>query len=128
MHLLDVHPVSGPGAQHDLGWVGEVRETHAAPVDYEELQEARRALECGMMPLVVARASDSDLDELAGILERERLHYERGESPAGDDIWETEGNWTVDSTESYENAIRIAPRDHKVLNAYAIFLCKQGDF
>mgnify|MGYP000712375505 CR=1 FL=1 len=32
------------------------------------------------------------------------------------------------ATESYENAIRIAPRDHKVLNAYAIFLCKQGDF
>ena len=32
------------------------------------------------------------------------------------------------ATESYENAIRIAPRDHKVLNAYAIFLCKQRDF
>lgn len=32
------------------------------------------------------------------------------------------------ATESYENAIRIAPRDFKVINAYAIFLCKQGEF
>jgi type IV pilus assembly protein PilF len=32
------------------------------------------------------------------------------------------------ATESYENAIRIAPRDYNVQNAYAVFLCKQGNF
>jgi type IV pilus assembly protein PilF len=32
------------------------------------------------------------------------------------------------ATESYENAIRIAPRDYNVQNAYAVFLCKQRDF
>jgi DNA-binding FadR family transcriptional regulator len=63
-----------------------LRMERAVPADVEELQEARRALECGMMPLVVARATDSELDQLARILERERAHYERGESPAGDDI------------------------------------------
>jgi len=57
-----------------------------APPNVEELQEARRVLECGMMPLVVARASDDDLDQLASILDRERAHYAQGESPAGDDI------------------------------------------
>ncbi len=29
------------------------------------------------------------------------------------------------ATESYERAIRIAPRDYNVQNAYAVFLCKQ---
>ena len=32
------------------------------------------------------------------------------------------------ATESYENAVRIAPRDFNVLNAYAVFLCKQRDY
>jgi type IV pilus assembly protein PilF len=32
------------------------------------------------------------------------------------------------ATESYENAVRIAPRDYNVQNAYAVFLCKQRDF
>ncbi|MDJ0905456.1 MAG: type IV pilus biogenesis/stability protein PilW [Woeseiaceae bacterium] len=32
------------------------------------------------------------------------------------------------ATESYEDAIRIAPRDFNVQNAYAVFLCKQRDF
>jgi len=32
------------------------------------------------------------------------------------------------ATESYENAVRIAPRDFDVHNAYAVFLCKQRDF
>ena len=32
------------------------------------------------------------------------------------------------ATESYENAIRIAPRDYNVQNAYAVFHCKQRNF
>lgn len=32
------------------------------------------------------------------------------------------------ATASYEDAIRIAPRDYDVQNAYAVFLCKQRDF
>ena len=32
------------------------------------------------------------------------------------------------AAESYEDAVRIAPRDFNVLNAYAVFLCKQRDF
>jgi type IV pilus assembly protein PilF len=32
------------------------------------------------------------------------------------------------ATESYEQAIRIAPRDYNVQNAYAVFLCNQGQF
>jgi len=32
------------------------------------------------------------------------------------------------ATESYEQAIRIAPRDYNVQNAYAVFLCKQQQF
>jgi len=32
------------------------------------------------------------------------------------------------ATEAYENAVRIAPRDFDVHNAYAVFLCKQRDF
>ena len=32
------------------------------------------------------------------------------------------------ATESYESSVRIAPRDHAVLNAYAVFLCNQRDF
>ena len=32
------------------------------------------------------------------------------------------------ATESYEQAIAIAPRDYNVQNAYAVFLCKQRDF
>jgi type IV pilus assembly protein PilF len=32
------------------------------------------------------------------------------------------------ATESYKNAVRIAPRDFNVQNAYAVFLCKQGEY
>jgi type IV pilus assembly protein PilF len=32
------------------------------------------------------------------------------------------------ATESYESAIRIAPGDYNVQNAYAVFLCNQGEF
>ena len=32
------------------------------------------------------------------------------------------------ATQSYEQAVRIAPRDYNVLNAYAVFLCNQKDF
>ena len=32
------------------------------------------------------------------------------------------------AAKSYEDAVRIAPRDYNVLNAYAVFLCKQRDF
>ena len=32
------------------------------------------------------------------------------------------------ATESYEASVRIAPRDHNVQNAYAVFLCNQGQF
>ena len=32
------------------------------------------------------------------------------------------------ATESYENAVRVAPRDFDVQNAYAVFLCRQRDF
>ncbi len=32
------------------------------------------------------------------------------------------------ATRAYESAIRIAPRDFDVQNAYAVFLCKQRDF
>lgn len=30
--------------------------------------------------------------------------------------------------ESYEKAVRVAPRNFDVLNAYAVFLCRQGEF
>jgi type IV pilus assembly protein PilF len=32
------------------------------------------------------------------------------------------------ATESYERAVRVAPNNFDVLNAYAIFLCNQGEF
>lgn len=32
------------------------------------------------------------------------------------------------ATQSYENAVRIAPRDFEVHNAYAVFLCRQRDY
>jgi len=32
------------------------------------------------------------------------------------------------ATESYESAIRMAPRDFNIQNAYAVFLCRQRDF
>ena len=32
------------------------------------------------------------------------------------------------ATDSYEQAVRVAPRDYNVQNAYAVFLCNQGDF
>ncbi len=41
--------------------------------------------------------------------------------------YEALGNLRL-ATESYEKSIRTAPRDHEVLNAYAVFLCKQRDF
>jgi len=41
--------------------------------------------------------------------------------------YEALGNMRL-ATESYENAVRMAPRDFDVNNAYAVFLCKQRDF
>jgi type IV pilus assembly protein PilF len=41
--------------------------------------------------------------------------------------YEALGNLRL-ATESYEQSVRIAPRDHQVQNAYAVFLCKQRDF
>ncbi len=41
--------------------------------------------------------------------------------------YEALGNLRL-ATQSYEQSIRIAPRNHQVQNAYAVFLCKQGDF
>ncbi len=32
------------------------------------------------------------------------------------------------ATASYEKAVRIAPRNYNVMNAYAVFLCNQGQF
>ena len=32
------------------------------------------------------------------------------------------------ATEAYENAVRVAPRDFNVQNAYAVFLCGQKDY
>ena len=32
------------------------------------------------------------------------------------------------ATESYETAVKMAPRNFDVLNTYAVFLCRQGDF
>ena len=32
------------------------------------------------------------------------------------------------ATESYESAVRVAPRDFDVQNAYAVFLCRHRDF
>jgi type IV pilus assembly protein PilF len=32
------------------------------------------------------------------------------------------------ATESYESAMRVAPRDFDVLNTYAVFLCRQKDY
>ena len=32
------------------------------------------------------------------------------------------------ATESYEQSVRIAPRDYNVLNAYAVFLCNQDEY
>lgn len=32
------------------------------------------------------------------------------------------------ATESYEQAVRVAPRDHDVLNTYAVFLCRQSQY
>ena len=32
------------------------------------------------------------------------------------------------ATESYEAAVRVAPRDFDVQNAYAVYLCRRGDF
>lgn len=41
--------------------------------------------------------------------------------------YEALGNMRL-ATESYEESVRIAPRDHQVQNAYAVFLCKQRKF
>lgn len=41
--------------------------------------------------------------------------------------YEALGNHRL-ATEAYENAVRIAPRNFDVHNAYAVFLCKQRDF
>lgn len=32
------------------------------------------------------------------------------------------------ATESYEEAVRVAPRNYNVVNTYAVFLCRQRDF
>jgi type IV pilus assembly protein PilF len=41
--------------------------------------------------------------------------------------YEALGNLRL-ATESYEQAVRISPKDYKVQNAYAVFLCNQGEF
>ncbi|MDH5618844.1 MAG: hypothetical protein OEZ11_09390, partial [Gammaproteobacteria bacterium] len=41
--------------------------------------------------------------------------------------YEALGNLRL-ATEAYENAVRVAPRNFDVNNAYAIFLCKQRDY
>jgi type IV pilus assembly protein PilF len=41
--------------------------------------------------------------------------------------YEAMGNTRL-ATESYENAVRLAPRDFGVHNAYAVFLCRQQDY
>jgi type IV pilus assembly protein PilF len=41
--------------------------------------------------------------------------------------YEALGNQRL-ATEAYEQSLRMGPRDHRVLNAYAVFLCNQGDF
>ena len=41
--------------------------------------------------------------------------------------YEALGNLRL-ATESYEQAVRVSPKDYKVQNAYAVFLCNQGDF
>ena len=41
--------------------------------------------------------------------------------------YEALGNQRL-ATESYEMAMRVAPRDFDVQNAYAVFLCRQRDF
>lgn len=41
--------------------------------------------------------------------------------------YEAMGNMRL-ATESYKQAVRMAPRDFEVHNAYAVFLCKQRDF
>lgn len=41
--------------------------------------------------------------------------------------YEAMGNMRL-ATEAYEHAVRTATRDFEVHNAYAVFLCKQGDF
>ena len=32
------------------------------------------------------------------------------------------------ATESYERAVKVAPRNFDVLNTYAVFLCRQNRF
>ena len=32
------------------------------------------------------------------------------------------------ATEAYEQAVRLAPKDHGIQNTYAVFLCRQGEF
>ena len=32
------------------------------------------------------------------------------------------------ATEYYEKAVKIAPRNFDVLNTYAVFLCRQGEY
>ena len=41
--------------------------------------------------------------------------------------YEALGNLRL-ATESYEQSVRVAPRNHQVQNAYAVFLCRQGDY
>jgi len=41
--------------------------------------------------------------------------------------YEALGNLRL-ATASYEQAVRISPKDHKVQNAYAVFLCNQSNF
>lgn len=67
-------------------------------------------------------------------LARERLQYSIELNPRNAVAhytlalaYEALGNLRL-ATESYEQSVRIAPRDHQVQNAYAVFLCKQGDF
>jgi type IV pilus assembly protein PilF len=41
--------------------------------------------------------------------------------------YEALGNLRL-ATESYDESVRIAPRNHQVQNAYAVFLCKQRNY
>ena len=41
--------------------------------------------------------------------------------------YEAIGNLRL-ATESYERAVKVAPRDFDVQNAYAVFLCRQRDY
>ena len=71
--------VQSVGGSKEFDW-------HAGGDMAVDLLEARTVLECGVMPLVVERASEEDLDRLEAILKSERERYAAGDSPAAEDI------------------------------------------